>query len=585
MSVITIGEVIKRVLEKEGIKYVFGVPGDQPYPLLNAFYGSNIKFITFHHEATAAHAADAYARVTGEIGVVLGTVGPGAANLIGGVYPAFAEGIPMLVLTAQNQVNRSYPDKGSMQALDQYSLFKAVTKWNAVIYSWDRVIEIMRRAISVAYSGRPGPVQVDIPSDILHKNIDEADLIIPERSVLESIGRPSPPMKSIEKIAQILATSERPLIHPGGGLMRSGGSEELQIISEYLQIPVVTSISGRGALPEDSPLSLIPNSYGALAAQTEADVVLVIGSKLGDLDFFGRPPIWGEYDKQKFIQVDTLPENIGLNRPVEIGIVADARETLILLSDVIRSKYPPVSKRERNNFYKEYERQWLDQFSEQSRSNEVPMHPLRVISEVRKFYARDSISVIDGGNTAVWAHYANRIYKPNSFLSTTSGDSGHLGSGIGFSIGAKLARPDKDVYCITGDGAFSMHIGDLETAKRLGLQVTFIVLNDSAWGMIKSGQTLYYNGNHIGVDFEDINYAEIAKAMGCFGERIKRPEDITDALKRAKKSNLPAVLDCEINKEVIPPDFQTLASIWLEGCDPPPKAAEKNMEQMAKENS
>ncbi len=571
MTKITGGEILKRVLEKEGVNYVFGVPGDQLYPFLNAIYSSKMKFITFHHEANAAHAADGYARVTGKLGVVAGTVGPGAANLVGGVYPAYAENIPILVITAQNQTFRSYPDHGSMQALDQLTLFKAVTKWNAYISDVSRIVEITQRAIRTAFTEKPGPVHIDIASDVLHKVLDDYVEIPSRENYMPS--KSVPDGEVLEKIADLLINSQKPIIHAGGGVIRANASKELIELAEYLQIPVVTSISGRGSIPEDHPLCLIPNSYGALAAQTEADLVFLIGSKLGDLDFFGRPPIWGEVDKQKFVQIDSSAENIALNRPVEIGGAGDAKLSLKIILEMVKKRTERVKEQEKNINYKDLERQWIEEFMKQAEER-MPIHPLTAIKKVREFYPRDAISVIDGGNTPVWAHYLNRIYYPGTFLSTTAGDSGHLGSGVGFSIAAKLANPDKDVYCITGDGAFSMGIMDLETARRLNLQITFIVLNDSAWGMIKSGQTLYYDSKYVGVDFGDIRYDKIAEAMGCYGERVRDPKEINDALKRAKDSGLPAVMDVEIDRNVIPPDFQTLAAIWLEGCESPPKPEE-----------
>jgi len=262
-----------------------------------------------------------------------------------------------------------------------------------------------------------------------------------------------------------------------------------------------------------------------------------------------------------------------LNRPVEIGGVGDAKLSLEKILEIVKKKTERVKGQGKNIYYKDLERQWIDEYTKQA-EDKIPIHPLTVIKKVREFYPRDAISVIDGGNTAVWAHYLNRIYYPGTFLSTTAGDSGHLGSGVGFSIAAKLANPDKDVYCITGDGAFSMSLMDLETARRLNLQITFIVLNDSAWGMIKSGQTLYYDSKYIGVDFGNIRFDKIAEAMGCYGERVRDPKEISNALKRAKESGLPAVIDVEINRNVIPPDFQTLAAIWLEGCESPPKPEE-----------
>jgi acetolactate synthase-1/2/3 large subunit len=578
---ITGGEVLKRVLEKEGVRYVFGVPGDQLYPFLNALYDSNIRFITFHHEANAAHAADGWARVTGELGVVAATVGPGAANLVGGVYPAFAENIPILIITAQNQTFRSYPDHGSMQALDQFSLFKPITKWNVVVNHWSRIVELTERAIKVALSDKPGPVHIDFPSDILHQTGEEEDVQLHEREKYRP-KKPLPDIETLKRIAKMLISAEKPIIHAGGGVLRAGASKELIELAEYLQVPVTTSISGRGCIPEDHPLCLVPHSYGALTAQNEADLVLLIGSKLGDLDFFGRPPLWGDYDTQKFIQIDIAAESIALNRPVEIGAIGDAKKTLSALLDIIKREIPPRSPLEKNRYYKDLERQWIEEFEKVSNTDQIPIHPLRVIREVRNFYPRNAISVVDGGNTTVWAHYLNRIYEPNTFLSSTAGDSGHLGSGVGYAIAAKLAYPDRDVYCITGDGAFSMGMADLETAKRLGLQITFVVLNDSSWGMIRAGQTLYYERRYIGVDFNEIRYDLIAKAMGCYGERVEDPNEIKNALKRAKDSKLPAVIDVKIDREVIPPDFQTLATIWLEGCEPPPKIIKKEETTLAK---
>ncbi|MGC9126271.1 MAG: thiamine pyrophosphate-binding protein [Thermoplasmata archaeon] len=571
MARITGGELLKRILEKEGVRYVFGVPGDQLYPFLNALRDSSIEFITFHDEASAAYAADAYSRVTGRLGVVAGTVGPGGANLIGGVYPAFAEGIPLLIITAQNQTFRSYPDHGSMQALDQYLLFKPVTKWNAVVNSWKRIVELTERAIRNALTGQPGPVHLDFPSDVLHATGDEDDVSLHGIENYRPTLQPQGNADLINRAAYMIINARNPIIHAGGGVLRSGAENEVLELAEYLQIPVTTSISGRGILPEDHPLCLIPNSFGAIAAQAEADLVILVGTKLGDLDFWGRPPMWGEPGTQKVIQIDISGDHIALNRPVDIGIVGDARETLKLLVEKIRSMEERRDKREKNEEYKNLERQWLSEYEETSTLDTIPIHPLRAIWEMRKFYPRDAISVIDGGNTTVWAHYINRVYCPRCFLSSSAGDSGQIGTGVAYSIGAKLAHPERDVYCITGDGAFGYGVMELETARRLRLQITFMVLDDSSWGMIKSGQTLYYDKKYVGVDFNEIRYDEIARAMGCYGERVTDPKGLRDAIRRAKESGLPAVIDVKIDPEKIPPDFQTLATIWLEGCESPPK--------------
>jgi acetolactate synthase-1/2/3 large subunit len=573
MARLTGGEVLKRYLVQENVRYVFGVPGDQLYPLLDAIYkDKRINFITMRHEAAAAHAADAWARMTGEPGVCLGTVGPGAANLVGGVYPAFADSIPMIVITAQNQTWRSYPDHGSMQALDQLMLFKAITKWNALVSQWNRIPELTQQAFRIATSGKPGPVHLDFPSDVLFKTGDENEIRIVYPPNYRPTERPVGDLSLIDQAAMMLVKAKFPLIHAGGGVLRSGASKELIELADYLQAPVTTSQSGRSAIPEDHPLCLIPTSpgTGALAAQVEADVVLSVGSRLGDLEMWGQPPFaWGDPAKQKFIQIDISSEMIGLNRPVDVGIVGDAKSTLRVLLETIKKYTSKKEKRKSLQEYKQTEKIWLEDHDKLSRLDIVPIHPLQLIREVRQFFPRNAISVVDGGNTAVWCLYLNRVYEPNTYLNCVAGDSGHLGAGIPYAIAAKLAAPSKQVYCITGDGAFGFNIQELETASRLKLPVIFIVINDLAWGMIKSGQTLVYGKRYIGVDFSDIRYDKVAQAMNCYGERVVEPSEIKPALQRAVDSRLPAVLDVEIDRDVIPPDFELLATIWLEGCEFP----------------
>lgn len=571
MARLTGGEVLKRYLVQENVRYVFGVPGDQLYPILDAIYkDKRIDFITMRHEAAAAHAADAWARVTGEPGVCLGTVGPGAANLVGGVYPAFVDSIPMIVITAQNQTWRSYPDHGSTQGLDQLSLFKAVTKWNALVSHWNRIPELTQWAFRMTRSGKSGPVHLDFPSDVLFQTGDESEIKVVHpfsyRAAEPPVGDPS----LIDQAAMMLVKAKSPLIHAGGGVLRSGAFKELVELAEYLQAPVTTSPSGRSAIPEDHPLCLISSAPGAggVVAQIEADVVLLVGGRLGDYEMWGQPPMaWGEPSQQRFIQVDISSDMIGLNRPVDIGIVGDAKSTLRALLETIKKYTPRKEERRSLQDYKQVEKLWLEEHEKTSQSDSVPIHPLRLIREVREFFPRDAIAVVDGGNTALWSLHLNRVYEANTFL--WSPDSGHLGLGIAYAIAAKLAAPSKQVYCISGDGAFGFNIQELETASRLKLPVVFIVANDLAFGMIKAGQTLIYSKRYIGVDFSDIRYDEVAQAMNCYGERIVEPSEIKPALQRAVDSGLPAVLDVEIDREVIPPEYELVAAIWLEGCEFP----------------
>jgi acetolactate synthase-1/2/3 large subunit len=566
-------DVLLKCLIKEGVRYIFGIPGDQWNPFLNAIYrfgrDEGIEFIMTRHEQAAANMADAWARVTGEVGVCLGTVGPGAANLVSGVYPAWADSIPVLALTAQNQTWRSYPDHGSMQALDHLHLFKAVTKWNAVVSCWERIPELVQRAFRVATSGRPGPVHLDFPADVLFATGDEEEILILSPERYRATVPPTGDKNLIERAAEMLVEAEKPLIHAGGGVLRSGAWDELRELAEYLSSPVTTSVGARGSIPEDHPLCLIPASYGALGAQAVADVVLLVGGRLGDTDFWGRPPAWGEPEVQKLIQIDIDGANIALNRRVDLAIIGDAKSTL---SEILREVKRRTARREERPDladYREAQDAWLSSFLELGASEEIPIHPLRLIKDVREFFPRDAISCVDGGNTAVWAHYLNRIYEPRTFLWPS--DSGHLGTGLPYAIGAKLARPDVPVYAICGDGAFMLSVQELETARRLNLPVVIVVANDRAWGMIKGSQMLNYDSCYIGVDFSDVRYDKVAEAMGCYGERVEEPSQIKPALRRAVDSGLPSVLDVVIDSEanLNPPDLETLSGLWLEGCELP----------------
>ncbi len=301
----------------------------------------------------------------------------------------------------------------------------------------------------------------------------------------------------------------------------------------------------------------------SFVAHTEADVVLVVGCRLGALDLWDRLPAWGEPHEQKIIQIDISGDMLGLNRVVDIAIVVGAKLTLKALLEAVKKYTQPRKENPYLEEYKRLEKIWLQKFEEISRRDTVPIHPLRVIREVREFFPRDAISIVDGGNTAVWSFYLNRIYEPNTYLSCVTGDSGHLGAGIPYAIAAKLAFPSRHVYCITGDGAFGLNIQELETASRLDLPIVFVVLNDNAWGMIRAGYTLFYSRRHIGVDFSDVRYDIIAQGMNCYGERVVEPSQIRPALQRALDSGKPAVLDIKVDREAIPPDFFILASIWL----------------------
>jgi acetolactate synthase-1/2/3 large subunit len=575
MSEVMGAELLVQCLIQEEVQFVFGIPGGQLCPILDAIrrlgVDAGLQFIMTRHEQAAAHMADAYTRVTGRPGVCLGTVGPGAADLVPGVYAAWADSIPMLVLTAQNQTWKSYPERGSMQSLDQIGLLAPITKWSARVTHWQRIPELVQRALRISVSGRPRPVHLDLHVDALMAMGDEETLPFapaPPRRYRPDY-RPSAPPEVIERAAQMLVEAERPLIHPGGGVLRSGAWDEVRELAEYLSAPVTTSMGACGTIPEDHPLCFIAGGYGALGAQAMADVVLLIGGRLGDVDFWGQPPFWGEPGEQTLIQVDIEPENVGLNRPVDLALIGDARAVLRALLEAVKRLAAPIAERPEMAEYRATQQAWLAPFEKQAASDKRPIHPLRLVRDVRAFFPREAISVVDGGNTAVWAHYLNRIYTPRSFL--WAADSGHLGTALPYAIGAKLAQPDRPVYAICGDGAFALNLQELETAARLRLPLVVVVADDHQWGMIKAAQMAAYDARYIGVDFDDVRYDQVAQACGCHGERVEDPKEILPALERAVASGKPAVVDVVVDPwaNLTPPDLENLDAVWMEGCELP----------------
>lgn len=570
MPILTGAEILVKCLVNEGVRYVFGVPGGELTPLLDALRKEpNIEFVLTRHEQAAANMADAYYRVTGRLAAAIGTVGPGAANLVSGVYPAYADGIPLVAITAQHQSWKSYPDHGSMQALDQLRLFGAVTKWNVVINHVDRIPELFQRAVKNAFRGRPGPVHLDLPVDILFKRfeVDSLEKFIPPSNRYRAYTLPMADIELVRQAAKMLVEANNPIIHVGGGVIWSDAYMEVRELAEYLSMAVTPSMMARGVLPEDHPLYFIPAIPSTIALQSSADLVLLVGCRLGDLDFWGKPPAWGDVDVQKFIQIDIDPENIALNRLVDLAILGDAKRTLRTLIEEVKKLTDRV---ERDwSMYKDMERIWVEENIKKALDKYDGIHPMRAIYEVRRFFPKDSITVLDGGNVPVWAHYVHRIYTPRSLL--WAGDSGHLGTGLPYAISAKLAKPEKDVYLITGDGSFMFNIHEMETATRLGTKIIVIILNDRAFGMIRGVQKLLYKGEFYGVDFVDVDYSKVAEAMGWYGRRVVEPEEIRDALEEAYRQDRPALLDVVTPKEIsmVPPDLGLLGELWMEGVEFP----------------
>lgn len=555
------GDILVKCLLEENVKYMFGIPGGQLLRMYDAVqrWGreKGIDTVMFRHEQAAAHAADAWARLTNTPGICFGTVGPGATHLVPGIGAAWSDNIPVVAIVPQ--VDISLADSFSLQGnLDQVSLFKPITKYQKSVRKAEEIPDAVQKVFREATGGRPRPVLLELYHDALYEQIEENKVSILSAEQYRALNKPAISKDLISKSLELLLSAARPLIVSGGGVARSEGWKELQEFAEYLQIPVITTTTGVGTIPNTSS-AFIGSGIGMASffASSQADVVLALGTKFSFTLGYGKPPLWNK--SQKLIHVDIDPSIIGRSKPITLGIIGDCKLFLQQILEEVK-KTPKVE-----------DRPWMDSLTNNrksivksrikvSQSDEIPIKPERMIKDIYEFMEEDAILVIDGGNLAVYAIEQIDFYKPRPPLSTLQAiGMGHLGTSVPYGIGAKLAKPDKQVVTISGDGSFMINIHDLETAARLGLKnLIYVVGNNNAWGMIKTEQEFRYKKRYIDVDFPDFDFGRVAEAFGCYGEVVTDPNEITPALNRAKDSGRPAVLDIKIKYDT--PEFMKLAT-------------------------
>jgi acetolactate synthase-1/2/3 large subunit len=548
MTEITGGELLLKCLKEENVSAMFGVLDGSFNPFLAKLDEYGIRFINARHEAAAAHMAGAYARIRGEPAVVVGGIGPGAANMVSGIVTAYAEGSPLIAITSQRRRNIIYPDRGgSFQNVDLLGLYGSVTKWSAGIRQWRRLPELIRRAYREATSGRPGPVYLEIPEDVMRGRGDPAtvDIWSPARYRAGKPGAGDPAF--IAQAAEMLAGAERPLLHAGVGVSWAAAWDEFLALADHLAAAMTTSLGARGVVPEDHPRYFHPLDRDALeTARTEADVVLVVGGRLGELDNWGRAPSWGDPARQKVIHVDKDPASIGLNRPIDLGIVGDARAVLAAMLTAVKERTGPRQEHAGFESYRALTQEWQTQLENALQTGADGVNPGQMVKTVRDFFPRQAITVMDGGNTSLWCASFNPILAPRSYLYTAK--FGHLGTGLPYAIGAKLAAPDRPVYLISGDGAIGFNIQELETARRYNVAITVVVSCDQGWGMERSSQMFAQLGDLVECDFHpETRYDLVAEAFGCYGEKVDQLEQLRPSLERATASGKPALIQVMVD--------------------------------------
>jgi len=562
----TVAHHLVHCLERRGVRHVFGLCGHTNIAVLSAMAGSGVEFVNVRHEQVAAHAADGYARITGRASVVLTHLGPGLTNAATGVANAALDCIPMVVIAGD--VPSHYFGKHPHQEVNlhtdgaQYEIYRPFVKRAWRVTAPSLFPEIIARAFALAESGQPGPVLVDVPMEVFSARIDGSTFAGIEQRTRKLRG-PAIDIDVARRIVRHLASARRPVIYAGGGVLLARASEELRALADHLSIPVAHSLMGKGALPDDHPLVLgMTGFWGtSLVNRTclEADWVLGLGTRFKEADCsswyrdytFNIPPT-------RLIHIDIEPCEIGRNFATELGVVADLKQALATLAAVARELYPGGRQdREIIERIASFRRQFAEKNRAMRESDAWPMMPERILADVRAALPRDAIITTDVGWNKNGVGQQFPVLTPGSVL--TPGGYATMGFGPSAAIGAKLACPDRVVISLVGDGGFGQNPAALATAVEHRLPIVWLVMNNNAYGTIAGLQQAAFGSTH-GTQFpaaDDLrhqrpDYAGIARAYGCEGERVTAAKDLAPALQRALASGKPYVIDVPMKNNPTP---------------------------------
>jgi acetolactate synthase-1/2/3 large subunit len=552
----TVSSVLLRILKKHGIRHVFGLPAAQIAMVMDgAGRDPWFKYLTVRHEEACGHMGHAIAKLTDSMAMCFATVGPGATNMVPGVAAAWADNVPLLVVTPNNQADSINPPRDLLQNADHIGLYKSITKWSAQIHHPQRAPELIERALHIARCGRPGPVHLDIPCDVASAACSHDLASIP------NIGRqrPVPAADDIERLAELIASARRPLIIAGGGVVRSEATQALRTLLEATRIPATATPNARGVIPRLSPCHI--GSGGVLAgtsmtlACSEADLIVGIGCKFSSFVPVNKPPAHPVPAGQRIVQIDIDGESLGRNVPLALGLVGDARETLRLLALALagrklalHSDWLPRLRAERAAYLAR-----VDALADaRTTAGTNRLNEAAFARAIARLLPADAIVCHDGGQVMEWTQTFIDPDDPHDNLFVPG--MGHLGFGLPMANAAKLVHPDRTVVCINGDGAMGMTSQELETAARYGLNVIVICGNDSHWGMYRPlGEQIFQNPR-FGTRLTDVKFARIAEGYGCHGEAIASIEELPAAFARAQQAGRPALIDVPVDYTPHPMD-------------------------------
>ncbi|MBR3475641.1 MAG: biosynthetic-type acetolactate synthase large subunit [Candidatus Methanomethylophilaceae archaeon] len=529
-------EALLSMLEERGVSTIFGYPGGSVIPIYDELLDSPIRHVLVRHEQCAAHMADGYARAKNMPGVCLATSGPGTTNLVTGIATAYADSVPLIALTGQ--VAAEYLGLGAFQEVDAYSLLMPITKHSYRVLDVDRLPHAISEAWEICNMGRRGPVHIDLPVDQMSSDIDISTL---DRKY--GVKPLEEDLSGIHEAVKWIRESKKPVILVGGGAMDA--SEEVMKLSMLLGAPVESTLMGVGAVPSSFEMYLGPlglhGRMSALSATVEADLIISIGSRFSDRTYSAHDRM--ESDRARVIHIDLDPTEFGKHGHPCVNLQADASKALSRLMCALGSNVPslPAWKEKAMSFKK---RCCCDMERE-----DVPIAPQRVMCELNKVIDDDTIVTTDVGQNQMWAmHYLN-IEHPRQFI--TSGTFGTMGFGLPSAIGAKAAKPDKDVITVTGDGGLQMVIQELSTSVAENFPVTVVLLNNGTLGMVRQMQKHYWNKRYSGVDLgPDPDFVTVAKGFGAKGIRVEKPGEIGEAIREAKESDRTTVVEIMVDPEI-----------------------------------
>ncbi|KMY45738.1 thiamine pyrophosphate-binding protein [Bacillus sp. FJAT-27916] len=559
MAEMTGGEVIAKMLSLENVEKVFGIIDGTYFGFYSNLQNYGIELLSPRHETSAAHMAGAYARLTGKLGVCMASNGPGVANILPGLVVEQAEGNRVLVITSARRTGIMYPDRGgTYQCFDQTGVIGQMAKWSESVPSFERIPEMLRTALRKCYEGRPGVVHLDIPENILNTKV-KCDLSFWQPSHYRITEPPGPSEQQLDQTVKLLLSAQFPVIHAGSGVIHARAFKELERVAEFLQAMITTSWAGRGAISENNRLMLpMVHIETNNKVRNEADVLLVLGSRLGETDWWGKAPYWNP--NQKMIQVDIDPSILGANKPCELTIQSDVKVFLERLYERLqhfKEQLSPLSREALLSKYLEDKKKHRDKLDEHLNDFASPMNSAHVPAICNDIFPAESPLVIDGGNTAIWTNFYYKVREPGTVVSTFK--FGMLGAGVGQALGAAAARPDVPVCCVIGDGAMGFHPQDIETAVRNGLHVIYIVLCDRQWGMVKINQHIAMKPiktlikktlspeESINTDLGKIEFHKLAESMGAHGEYANNPAGFREALERSIRSGICSVIHVDVD--------------------------------------